>query len=322
MRRFLKLRVIGFLAIAVVIAAVTLISVNTRGNSGFITNSLMSLSKPLKSAAASVAKTFESIYGYMYKYEKLDAENQKLKAELYTLKQDNQNSEEISKENDRLRALLQLKERHPDYERVDTAEVISWSASNWDSSFTISKGSANSKIKAGDCVITQTGALIGVVSEVETNSSTVITVLDTKFSYGAYIARNDGRAIATGDFVLMKQGLLKLNYLRDTTEIVNGDTIITSGKSGILPAGLVIGTVQEVLTDKTGLSRYATIKPTADLTGLANVYLITSFDLSGGAAADSTANADSTASADSTGNAENTGSAESTGNTGNTGSGD
>ncbi len=273
--RFLKLRVIGFLAIAVVIAAVSLISVNTRGHSGFITSALMSLTKPLKSAAASVAKTFESIYGYMYKYETLEAENERLKSELNKLKQDNQYSEEISKENDKLRTLLGLSLRHPDYTQYDTADVISWSASNWDSSFTIGKGSSNSRIKAGDCVITETGALIGVVSEVKSSSSTVITVLDTKFSYGAYIERNDERTIAKGDFTQMKRGLLKLSYLKDTTDIVTGDTIRTSGTGG--PADLVIGTVQEVLTDSTGINRYATIKPAADLTRLASVYLITGF---------------------------------------------
>jgi rod shape-determining protein MreC len=277
MRRFLKFRVIGFLILAVVIAAITLISVNTRGNSGFITNSLMSLSKPLKSAAASVAKTFETIYGYMHEFETLQAENAQLKAELSQMQQDSQNVTEITKENDELHDLLDLSKRHPDYEKFDMAEVINWDASNWSSSFTISKGSSNSKVKGGDCVITQMGALIGIVTEVQPTSSTVITVLDTKFSYGAYIARNDERAIATGDFSLMRQKLLKLDYLPDATDIVTGDTIITSGKGGVLPAGLLIGTVEEVLTDPTGISKYATIRPEADLTSLANVYLITSF---------------------------------------------
>ena len=281
MRRFLKLRVIGFLIIAVIVAAITLISVNTRGNSGLITNSLMSMSKPLKSAASSVAKIFESVYGYMYAYDKLKQENEKLKADIYTLKQDNQSAQDIMRDNDRLRDLLNLSLRHPDFKRYDSAEIISWSASNWASSFTIGKGSSNSKIKVGDCVITQTGGLIGSVTNVEANSSIVITVLDTKFSCGAYAERNDEHAIAAGDFTLMKSGLLKLNYLQSATELVMGDTIITSGKGGVLPANLVIGSVQEVLTNPTGIGRYATIKPAADLTNLSTVYLITSFELSG-----------------------------------------
>lgn len=281
MKRFFKLRVFGFFIISVLIASVTLISVNTRSNSGFITNSLMSMSKPLKSFAASVAKTFESIYGYMYEYEKVVAENKDLKAQLATLETQYREYTDVSNENDRLRELLKLSERHPDYTKYDTAAVISWSPSNWSSSFTIGKGSYNSDIKIGDCVITEAGVLVGVVTEVGINSSTVITVLDTTFSVGAYIERNEDRAIAAGDFTLMKQGLLKFDYLQDTTEIVAGDNIITSGKGGMLPAGLVIGTVQEVLTYESGITRYATIKPGVDLQSLGDVYLITSFEATG-----------------------------------------
>jgi rod shape-determining protein MreC len=281
MKRFFKMRVFGFFLISIVIASITLISVNTRGHSGFITNSLMSLSKPLKSIAASVADAYESLYGYIYEYDKVVEENAKLKAELAKLETQYREYTDVSNENERLRELLKLSARHPNYKKYDTATVISWAASNWSSSFTINKGSFNSDIKVGDCVITENGVLVGVVTEVLVNSSNVITVLDTTFSVGAYIERNEERAIATGDFALMKQGLLKFDYLQDTTEIVAGDTIITSGKGGVLPPDLVIGTVQEVLTYDTGIRRYATIKPAVDLQSLGDVYLITSFDPAG-----------------------------------------
>ena len=280
MKRFFKFRVFGFFIIAMAIAVITLITVNTRGNAGIITNTLNSLTKPIKSIAVTVAKAYESLYGYMYEYDSLVNENERLNAEIAKLQQEYRDYIDVSNENERLRALLELSSRYPDYEQYDTASVISWNASNWSSSFTISKGSYNSDIQAGDCIITETGALIGVVSEVGINTSTVITILDTTFSVGAYIERNEERAIAAGDFSLMEQGLLKLDYLQDETDIVSGDTIITSGTGGALPADLVIGTVQEVLTYETGLRRYATIEPAADLVSLADVYLITSFEVS------------------------------------------
>ncbi|NMA25475.1 MAG: rod shape-determining protein MreC [Clostridiales bacterium] len=281
MKRLFRFRVFSFFILAVIIAAITLISVNTSGSSGFVTNLLTSLSKPLRSVAASVANVFESIYGYIDDYEKLEAENAELRAQLNKLQQDYRESTDISAENERLRKLLGLDSRHPDYKTYDTATIINWSSSNWSSSFTIGKGSYNSDIKVGDCVITEEGYLVGVVDVVEPTSSTVITILDTRFSVGAYIDRTDKRYIAMGDFSLMKQGLLKFGYLEDTAEIIADDTIITSGKGGILPAGLIIGTVQEVVTSNTGIDKYATIKPAADIKSLADVYLITSFEVSG-----------------------------------------
>lgn len=279
MRRFLKFKVIGFAIAAVLIAAITIISINSAGNSGFFTNTLTALSKPLKSMAASVARTFESIYGWMYEYEKVTEENENLKEQLADLKEDYREYTEISEENDRLRELLNLSQRHEDIQ-LDTASIISWDSSNWSSNFTISKGSSNSEVAVGDCVITETGVLIGLIIDVGTTSSNVVTVLDTTFSAGALIKRNGDTATAMGDFELMQQGLMKIDYMTEGSEILAGDTIVTSGKgSKLLPADLVIGDVVDVLTYETGLSKYATVRPAADLENVIYVYVIISFEI-------------------------------------------
>lgn len=278
MKRYLKLRTLGFLLLAVAIALTTIISLNTSGSPGPVTNLLTALSKPLVSAATSVVRAFESVYGYMYEYDKVVAENQRLKAELAKLQQDYREYTEIAKENARLRELFNLSQRHADF-KYDTATIIAWGASNWSSTFTISKGSSNSDVKAGDPVITETGALVGVIKEVGPMSSTCVTVLDTTFSAGAVIERNNDVAVAMGDFTLMRQGLLKLDYLTDSAQILPGDTVTTSGKGGVLPAGLVIGTVAEVKTHESGIRRYAVIDPEADLDNVVNVFVITSFEM-------------------------------------------
>jgi rod shape-determining protein MreC len=278
MRRFLKFRVIGFAIAAVLIAAITVISVNTAGNSGFISNTLTALSKPLKGVASSVAKTFESIYGYMYEYEQVVKQNEELNMELSELQEKYREYTEISEENDRLRELLNLSKRHEDFQ-YDTASIIGWDSSNWSSTFTISKGSANSDVAVGDCVITETGVLIGCITDVGTTSSNVVTVLDTTFSAGAIIERNGNTAIAGGDFELMQKDLMKLDFLSEGSEILAGDTIVTSGKGRLLPAGLVIGEVVDVLTYETGISRYATMRPAADLENIVYVYVITGFEI-------------------------------------------
>jgi len=278
MKRFLKLRTLGFLFLAVAIALTTIISLNTSGSPGPVTNLLTALSKPLVSAATSVVRTFESVYGYMYEYDKVVAENQRLKAELAKLQQDYREYTEVAKENARLRELFNLSQRHADF-KYDTASIIAWGASNWSSTFTISKGSSNSDVKAGDPVITETGALVGVIKEVGPMSSTCVTVLDTTFSAGAVIERNSDVAVAAGDFTLMRQGLLKLDYLTDSAQVVPGDTVTTSGKGGVLPAGLVIGTVSEIRTHESGIRRYAIIDPAADLDNVVDVFVITSFEI-------------------------------------------
>ena len=50
--------------------------------------------------------------------------------------------------------------------------MVSWNASNWSSSFTISKGSDNG-LEVGDSVITEYGVLVGTISELGSNWATV-----------------------------------------------------------------------------------------------------------------------------------------------------
>ena len=63
----------------------------------------------------------------------------------------------------------------------ESANIIAWSASNWESSFTINKGSANSDISSGDAVITSSGCVVGIVRTVSPTSSVCVSLIDTTF---------------------------------------------------------------------------------------------------------------------------------------------
>ena len=52
---------------------------------------------------------------------------------------------------------------------------------------------------------------------------------------------------------------------------------VTSGLGGYYPANLVIGSVEEILTDDSGLTRYAILAPKTDLSALVEVFVITDF---------------------------------------------
>lgn len=266
--------------VAVLIAVSTLISIQfSSGKSGIVTYAFEALMKPVKSVVSSIAETLEQVYGYMYEYDKLVAENEALKTEIAQLQKEYREYTEVSEENERLRVLFNLSQRNSDFV-IDTATIISWSASNWSSSFTVSKGSTNSDVAVGDCIITETGALVGQVIEVGATTSTAVTIIDTTFSAGALIESSGGAAIISGDFSLMKEKLLRLGYIPEGTELLTGDTIITSGKGGILPKGLVVGSILNVLTDETGLGQYASVKPAVTLEELTNVFILTDFEVS------------------------------------------
>ena len=100
---------------------------------------------------------------------------------------------------------------------------------------------------------------------------------------GGLIARTGGAAILEGDFTLMGQAKLKLSYLPEGTQLLAGDTILTSGlMSGgqaTYPSGILVGYVTEVLSDPGGMSDYAVLTPAARLEALEQVFIIKEFDV-------------------------------------------
>ena len=283
MKTLLTRKTIIIAAIAVLIAIVTIVSVNAFGSSGPITGLANAITRPFRSLALSVARTFESIYSSIYRYDTLYADYEEVLGELITSQRANRESDDLLREYNELRALFGFRERHAGLE-FEEAVVRNWSSANWSSSFTISKGYANSDtpIARGNSVITEYGVLIGQITEVSATTSTVVTVIDTTFSAGVSIGNSGGIATAKGEFTLMGSGLLMLDHISEDLVVLPGDSVVTSATGGVFPVGLVIGEIVEVHRHGTGIGRYATIRPMRVIDDtIVKVYVVTSFDISG-----------------------------------------
>ena len=278
MKKLFSKKGVTAVIIAIIIAAVTDVSLVLNNNPGIVTNAVETLLSPIKTVTASVAGVCEKLYGYMHDFDRLLEENSRLRAQLAGSSQEEREFAELEEENRRLRELLGLSQRNSDYV-FDTAAIVSWSSSNWESTFTINKGSANSDLEVGDCVITSAGEVVGIVKTVSTVTSVCSSVIDTDFAASVNLNKIVGSSSAKGDYALMRDGYLILEYINDSDKVLTGDTVITSGKGGKFPDGLLVGYIVEVKKDSTGLSDYAVVEPAADLDNVLNVYVITDFEL-------------------------------------------
>ncbi len=229
---------------------------------------------PIRSGANALTKQAERMYNYVFRYEALEAENAALKAELSEMQEDNRLADSISRENERLRELLELKELHDDYELVDTY-VISRSSTDWNSTITIDKGTAYG-IEVGMCAITANGEVVGLVTEAGANYCTVKTVLDSSLEISAVIASTGYSGMVIGGYSTGDQGRLRMNYLPGTAIIRNKDQVVTSG-STVYPRNLVLGTIIDAGVSDTGVSKYAVLDPAADIDNLEQVFVLTGF---------------------------------------------
>ena len=185
--------------------------------------------------------------------------------------------QEAAKQNERLRELLDLQAKREDFV-FESARVTGRSTDNWASTLSISKGTS-AGVEAGDCVVTSTGVLVGVVSKVGSHTATVSTVIDTSMEMGGIITRTNSAGVLEGDFALMKEGRLKLSYLPDGAQLVAGDEVLTSGKGDVYPSGLVVGQVEGVFSDASGMNRYAVVAPEVELDTLVEVFVVKDFDI-------------------------------------------
>ncbi len=280
MKDFITKKGIYIAIAAVVIAIIAAVSVAISGGRGDLASMLSQpFFRPLRSAVTALVDSLESIYNYMYSYDEMEAENQELRNRVAQLEEEYREYTQMSQEVDRLRELLGFSETREEL-KFTPVSVISWTASNFASSFTISRGS-NAGIELYDAVVTSTGYLVGQVTGVTASSATVTTILDTTMSIGARVYESGGTGVAQGDFQLFLDSKLKMSYLSEDDEIIIGDTVVTSGEGGLFPSDLVIGYVDSLVASSSGLDDYAIIRPAADINGVTDVYVVTETAISG-----------------------------------------
>ena len=267
------------LRVGIIVAAAALIiglgAAARDGRIGFVQNLSGILKSPIQKVLSSAVNWFDSMYGYLYEYDSLMAENESLRSQLADAQKSARDGIEASEENTRLRKLLELREKHTDYV-MESCKVVLWSSSNWSSAFTISKGSA-SGIELGDPVITEYGAVVGQISELGTNWATVSTLIDVDMSVGAFVGATGNSGMVVGEFSFMRNKTAKLTYLADGAQIFVGDDVLTSGSGGAFPAGLMIGTLTAVQTEAGGQIEYGIVVPQCELDTLVQVFIIKDF---------------------------------------------
>lgn len=278
MKDFFRNNGLLILIIAVLLAAITAVGAYAlQGVPSPLGNVLGVLTTPVRNGISSLAGWVEGIYNYSFRYDELRAENERLKQELADVQSELLEAQAAIKENNRLREFLGIRQKRRDFV-VESATVTARSSSNWASTLTLSKGT-DQGVAAGNCVVDTAGNLVGIIDQAGVNWSTMITLVDANLEMGAFIARTESAAILEGDFALMADGKLKLTYLPENTELITGDLVLTSSMGGNYPSGLVVGTIESIHTDASGMSRYAIITPATDLDSLIQVMIIKEFDI-------------------------------------------
>ena len=277
MKDFLSKYGMWILAAAAVIAVTLSVLNYFASTSTILHNAAGIVASPFRAAAEAVDRWVEDKQHYYKGYNELEEENRALREEIAELRANARQVERDREENALLRELIGLREQRRDFD-FESAMILERSTNNWTRTLTLNRGTSHG-VAVENVVVSSEGYLIGVVTDVGLNWSTVQTIIDTDTELGALLYRTGDVVIAEGDFTLMREKKLKLSYLPSGTPVLVGDYIVTSGLGGYYPSDLVIGTVESVEADDNGFAQYAVLSPMLDFDTLTEVFIIKGFEI-------------------------------------------
>lgn len=169
-------------------------------------------------------------------------ENERLRRENLVLQGLSQQMASLQAENVRLRKLLNSSALLRD--DVLVAELIGVSPDPERLQLVLNKGERDG-VFVGQPLIDADG-LMGQIVEVSSGTSRALLITDVTHSVPVQVNRNGVRAIAEGTGEL---GSLEVRHVSSTTDIQEGDLLVTSGLGGRFPEGYPVAVVTEVERD-------------------------------------------------------------------------
>ncbi len=198
------------------------------------------------------------------------SENDVLKQHVQELEVEVQNKESLSVENERLKSLLELKNRS-NY-KILPAQIIGRDPSAWFDTSIINRGSLDG-VKLNMPVVTN-GGLVGRVTAVSPLTAQIFLLTKERVAEGGIIGEvgaSNALGVVSGTG---KKELLEMGYVPNSIEVQVGESVYTTGQEGIYPAGLKIGEVVEVRSGSATVTHQIFIKPSANLSSLQEVAVL------------------------------------------------
>jgi rod shape-determining protein MreC len=221
----------------------------------------------VQSPVSSLSSGATDYFGSIANLRSAQDENDQLKSRVQELEMEKRGSESLASENDRLRALLSLKEKTTS--KVIYAQIIGRDPSAWFDSAIIDLGSLNG-VKLNMPVVSD-GGLVGRVTAVGPLSAQFDLITRDKSGVGGVVGEIGSSNILGVVAGTGKQDLVEMKYVPGSAEIQSGQIVYTTGQDGIYPAGLKIGEIIEVRTGSATVPHQIFIRPSAGINSVKEV---------------------------------------------------
>ena len=204
-----------------------------------------------------------------FKSAEANAENVRLRREVASLEMLKGDVDRLETENARLRRALDYVAHAPG--KWEAAGVLSHGgAAGVHDVLRVDKGSLAGVRKGA--VVASPGGLVGLVTSVSPHTSEVTLITDPSVKVACTVETDAGvvaRGIVSGE----GDDRLVIRHLRGAAEVPPRSRILTSGRGGVFPPGLEVGTLLDVRMDARGLAREGGVLPQVDCSTLEDVFI-------------------------------------------------
>ncbi len=261
----------GLLGIIITIIVLILIVIfsNRENNTSFFENIANKLVMPVQNGLTYLKNKVSGNSTFFTDINNLKTENQQLKNKNSELEQSLRELENIRTENETLKEYLGLSEKYGEYKTVP-GYIIDKDISNYSKTIIINIGKKDG-IEENMTVIADEG-LVGHVISVTDNTAKVRTIVDTSSSISCLMSTNKDSIVCKG--TLDNNSELKAMYIPTDANLVQGDSVDTSGLGGIYPKGIHVGTVKKIISTQNITDRYAIVETAVDFNKLNTVLVI------------------------------------------------
>jgi len=224
----------------------------------------------VQSPVTTISSAAYNYFGSISNLRSAQSENDLLKEQIQKLEVEKQGNQDLASENERLRGLLDLKEKSA--YKVLTARIIGRDPSIWFDSSIVNRGSLDG-IKLNMPVVTN-GGLVGRVTAVSPLTSQVDLITRDKSGLGAVvgeISSSNALGVVSGS---SKKDLLEMRYVAGSVPVEAGQIVYTTGQDGIYPAGLKVGEIVEVSGGSTTTAHKIFLRPSAGINSMQEVAIL------------------------------------------------
>ena len=195
------------------------------------------------------------------------SDNYILKQRIQELEVEVKQKSDLTSENERLKAMLQLKETSK--YKVLTARIIGRDPSVWFDSSIINRGSLDGVVL--NMPVVTDGGLVGRVTAVSPLTAQVDLITYSKSGLGGIVGQI-GESNALGVVVgTSKKDLLEMKYVPGSIDVQIGQAVFTTGQDGIFPPGLKVGEIVNIVTGSATTPHMIQIRPAAKLNSMQEV---------------------------------------------------